>query len=366
MASVMATHFRPYGWICRAVGLFFLQGLQSRRVHDVRATWKTWYTLYSLACLFCFASGDLAVVLANLIRVSLRVRSFTKSMLLVLVAVMAVRVTVNVATALFGSPGMVEFFKKSAEYEKRTAFSREHHRARSWLSYLFRFFFLVAFFAHIVINATLSVRVFDFKGNRYLEFGVKAGVLLLNLFCFVYDVLHFVELRPCCEVLVSYIRHQGDLLRASLATREFSGADDNRPLECVRINLRSIIELKKVLNDVWQYSIVTSAVAILTITCFTVYSLFDGGIRPDQLAMIVTYCFYSAVDFADVARLSQTMSNEVRRLKEYLAKMSMLHESPARCAQLAGSVITYSVILVQTSDSVDQRTLPRSKHTGAL
>ncbi|KAH6923877.1 hypothetical protein HPB50_008404 [Hyalomma asiaticum] len=317
MASVMAAHFKPYGWISRAAGLFFVQGLQSKSVHDVRVRWKTWYTLYSIACLVCFTAVELAIAVANVLRVFLQVRSFTKSLFFVIFAVMAVRVTVNVATAFFGARGMVEFFRKSAEYEKRTAFRREHHRFRSWISYLLRFFFVTAFFAHIVVNANITMRMVDVAGSHFLEFVLKAGILVFNALFFVYDVLHFVSLRPCCEVIVSYIRHQRDTLRVMLSTAgnaaiaKLSGADENSDLQVVRINLCSIAELKKVLNDVWQYSIMASATVVLIITCICTYCLFDDGVPTEQLLLTMTYCFYSAVDFTDVARLSQTMSNEV-------------------------------------------------------
>ncbi|XP_037524907.2 uncharacterized protein LOC119401946 [Rhipicephalus sanguineus] len=417
MASVMAAHFKPYGWICRAVGLFFVQGLQSKSVRDVRVSWKTWYALYSVVCLLCFAAGEAAVAVSNVRRIYFKVRSFTKSMILVIFAVMVVKVTVNVATAFIGSRGMAAFFRKSAEYEKRTAFTRDitasdpgyrifsdiTHAALSAMTktkcHYRRFFFVVTFFAHIVVSANLSARAVDVAGDQFLQFTLKAGVLLFNSLCFVYDVLHFVALRPCCEVLLSYIRHQHDTLKAMLVTGnaaivKLTGADDNGDLEMVRVNLCSIAELKKLLNDVWQYSIVASATVVLIITCVCTYCLFDEGISTEQLLLTMSYCFYSAVDFADVARLSQKMSNELRELKEYLVKVSMFHESPARCAQvaylhnsihpeemyltggsyfklnmpllvsLAGSIITYSVILVQTSDSVDHQTLPRTNHSG--
>ncbi|KAH8030625.1 hypothetical protein HPB51_010559 [Rhipicephalus microplus] len=311
----MAAHFKPYGWICRAVGLFFVQGLQSKSVHDVRVKWKSWYTLYSVLCLLCFAAGEGAVAVSNVRRVYFRVRSFTKSMILVIIAMMVVRVTVNVATAFAGARGMATFFRKAAEYEKRTAFSREHHRFRSWISYLLRFFFLVAFFGHIVVSANLSMRTVNIAGDQFLQFALKAGVMLFNSLCFVHDVLHFVALKPCCEVLVSYILHQHDALRATLATGnaaivKLAGDDDNGDLEQVRVNLCYIAELKKLLNDVWQYSIMASATVVLIITCVSTYCLFDDGISTEQLLLTMSYCFYSAVDFADAARLSQKMSNE--------------------------------------------------------
>ncbi|KAH8030624.1 hypothetical protein HPB51_010558 [Rhipicephalus microplus] len=381
MASVMATHFKPYGWVFLAVGLFFLQGLQSRNAYDVQATWKTWYTLYSITCLLGLTAVELAITVANAMRLFYRVRSFTKSMLVVIWAVIAVRVVVNVVTVVFGSRAMAVFFRKSTKYEKRTAFGPECHHPRSRMWYFFRFFIVIMFFAHVAFNVNRTVRMVDVAGNEFLEFLLKAGVLLFSSLFFIYDILHSLALRPCCEVLVSYIRHQHDTLRTALAkgnTAAFAKlvAGDVQDLEVVRMNLCSIADLKKTLNGVWQYSIMASATTVLTVTCICTYCLFDEGVSTEQLLLTMTYCFYAATDFAEVARLSQQMSNErchlssfsckLKELKEYLVRVSLLHESSEHCAQLAGSIITYSVILVQTSDSVDQLTPPRSNYTGGL
>ncbi|KAH6924018.1 hypothetical protein HPB50_010456 [Hyalomma asiaticum] len=183
----------------------------------------------------------------------------------------------------------------------------------------YRMFFVTVFFAHIVMNANMTMRMVDVAGNHFLEFVLKAGILVFNAL-FVYDVLHFVALRPCCEVIVSYIRHKRDTLWVMLATTgnaaiaKLSGADENSDLQLVRINLRSVAELKKVLNDVWRYSIVASATVVLVITCICTYCLFDDGVPMEQLLLTMTYCFYLAVDFTDIARLSQTMSNELSDL----------------------------------------------------
>ncbi|KAH7934357.1 hypothetical protein HPB49_025088 [Dermacentor silvarum] len=233
----------------------------------------------------------------------------------------------------------------------------------------YRFFFMVAFSAYIVVNVSVSMRMVDVAGSQFLEFLLKAATLLSNLLFSVYDVLHFVVLRPCCEVIVSYIRHQRYALKTTLETghgfamAKLTGADDE--LEAVRMNLSSIGKLKRMINATWQFTIIESATVILIVSCICIYCTFDEGVTMDQFTLMMTYCFYSVVDFADVVRLSQKMSNEVRELKEYLMKAPIFHEPTTRCGQLAGSIITYSVILVQTSDSLSSLALAKSNHTGA-
>ncbi|KAH7933560.1 hypothetical protein HPB49_013918 [Dermacentor silvarum] len=170
----------------------------------------------------------------------------------------------------------------------------------------------------MAVNTNTTMRMVDIAGSQFLEFLLKAGILLFSSLFFVYDVLHFVVLRPCCEVIVSYIRHQHDALKTTLETghgfaiAKLTGADDG--LEAVRINLCYIGNLKRVINDTWQFAIMASATVNLIVSCICIYCVFDEGVSTHQLMLTMTYCFYSVIDFADVAWLSQKMSNEVAYL----------------------------------------------------
>ncbi|XP_077492487.1 uncharacterized protein LOC144103704 [Amblyomma americanum] len=391
MASAMAERFKPYGWLCRAAGAFYIQNLQAANTDDMVITWRCWYSLYSLVCLLAFSTGELVFVANNLRRLYATVRHFTRSLVVVIPAVVIVKVVVNIASAIFGSWAMLEFFKKSAEHERRTGFDRKEHRYGCRLSYLLRFFIVASFLVHQIANANITVRMLDAEGNSFFEFALKSGMLLFNFLFFIYDMLHFIVLRPCCEGLISYVLQEQNTLKSILESdyvfvAKLSGVTE---LERVRINVATIANLRRVLNGAWQYSIMTSAVVLLTMSCICIYGVFDEGVPTDQLLLTMSYCFCSTVDLIDIARLSQTMANEVQRLKESLMKVTMFHDSPVQFRQvaylhnsllpedmflsggnffnlnlpllvsLAGSVITYSVILVQTSDSMEHMNTPR-------
>ncbi|XP_075726470.1 uncharacterized protein LOC142768384 [Rhipicephalus microplus] len=386
MNSAMAARVRPYAKLCRAAGVFFIRNLHCANSRDVAVSWKSWYTLYSLGCLVTFTLGQLYFVASNTFRLLASVRSFTKSLVLVLPTVVAFKVTVNIASSVFGSWTMLEFFKKSAEHEMKAAFDWKKYRYRCRLSYALRFFVGISFFAHLIANADITTRLLHIEGNSLLEFVLKATMFLFNFLFFTYDMLHFIILRPCCEVLISYVRQEQDSLNHILAMSETSFtkmATVATQLDRVRLNISSVVNLRKVLNSAWQFSIMASAAGLLIASCICIYSLFDEGVPKDQLLLIMSYCGYAVVDFVDVARLSQTMGNEVLKLRESLMKVATFQDSLSRFRQvaylhstlqpddmflsggnfftlnlpllvsLAGSVITYSVILVQTSDSVE-------------
>ncbi|KAH7940338.1 hypothetical protein HPB52_023052 [Rhipicephalus sanguineus] len=303
MVSAMAARIRPYATLCRAAGVFFIRNIHCANPRDAVVSWKSWYTLYSVGCLLTFTLGQLYFVANNTIRVFASVRSFTKSLVLVLPTVVAFKVTVNIASSVFGSWTMLEFFKMSAEHELKSAFDWKKYRYGCRLSYALRFFVGISFFAHLIANANITIKLLHIEGNSFLEFVLKAVMFLFNFLFFTYDMLHFIILRPCCLLIVS---------------------------------------------------------------CINIYSLFDEGVPKDQLLLIMSYCGYATVDFVDVARLSQTMGNEVAYLhgtlepdEMFLSGGNFFTLNLPLLVSLAGSVITYSVILVQTSDSVEHKATPR-------
>ncbi|KAH6923562.1 hypothetical protein HPB50_002201 [Hyalomma asiaticum] len=172
--------------------------------------------------------------------------------------------------------------------------------------------------------------------DSLFDFVLKGAMLLFNLLLFTYDMLHFIMLRPCCEVLIDYVRQQQDYLKSILAIGEkqivgiTAFATD---LDRVRLNLSSIANLRRVLNSAWQFSIMASAVGLLVVACICIYSFFDDGVPTDQLLLTMSYCGYATIDFVDVARLSQTMANEVLKLKDSLMKITVFHDSPTQLRQ---------------------------------
>ncbi|XP_037580512.2 uncharacterized protein LOC119463758 [Dermacentor silvarum] len=391
----MAARIKPYAWLCRAAGVFFIRNLQSGSPKDWTVSLKSWYTLYSVGCLLTFALAELYFVADNTVRLYATVRTFTKSLVLVIPMVVAFKVVVNIASAVSGSWTMLEFFKMSAEHEMRAAFDWKKYQWRCRLSYALRFFVAIFFFAHLVANANITIRLLNVEGYSFLEFVLKGAMLLFNFLFFMYDMLHFIILRPCCEVLIGYVRQEQDTLKRILGIGEkptFKITTFNTELDRVRLNLSSIVNLRRVLNSAWQFSITASAVVLLIVSCICVYSAFDEGVPTDQLLLTISYCGYATIDFVDVARLSQRMANETLKLKESLMKASVFQDSPVEFRQvaylrssirpsemflsggnffklnmsllvsLAGALITYSVILVQTSDSVEHMTTARSCH----
>ncbi|KAH6923560.1 hypothetical protein HPB50_002199 [Hyalomma asiaticum] len=376
MASAMAENFRVHGWLCRAAGVFFVKNLHGADVDEMEVTWKSWYTLYSVALLCVFGAINLEFVATKMMELSTRARSFTKALFLVVPLAVSSKVVTNIVSAIVGSVKMKQFFKNAFEHEMETSFWRQRYRYRSRISYALRFFMAVAFSANIVVTAHMTMSTAGFGNNYYLDL-LRVSTILGNFFFFFYDMLHSITLRPCCEVLIAYIQHQHAIVRAVLPTDDRAivgplGTTGVAELQRVKTNLRSIGKLRQLLNDIWQFSLAVSSAAVLIVGCITVYCTFDSGVPLNQILLSLSYFVYSALDFVDVARLSHEMAGEVAHLYASICPEDMSLSGGNFFAvdlpllvSIGGSIITYSVILVQTSDNVEHHQVPHMNSSEA-
>ncbi|KAL3240866.1 hypothetical protein MRX96_021663 [Rhipicephalus microplus] len=369
-------------------------------------TWKSWYTLYSVAFLSFFGWLLFDFVANSVNPTSTETRNFTKALYLVVPLAASSKVAVNVCSAIFGCGKMKEFFKRAYKHELETSFRLERHRYRSWISYALRFFILAACIAGVVATAHITTSPTVFGDNHFRDL-LKVTTIVANFVFFFYDMLHSITLRPCCEVLIAYVRHQQATLRAVLPTHNRAvvsplGLTGVAELQRVKANVHSIGKLRQLLNDIWQYSLVVSSVTVLVVGCVTVYCTFDSGMPWDIMFLGFTYITYSSLDLIDMALLSHAMSDEVLALKDTLETASLYRCTAAELRQglnkkcifilrrcpilfvslrpeewsfsgakffsldfpllvsIGGSIITYSVILVQTSKRVEHQVLQKS------
>ncbi|KAL1433575.1 hypothetical protein MTO96_012409 [Rhipicephalus appendiculatus] len=124
-------------------------------------------------------------------------------------------------------------------------------------------------------------------------------------------MVHFIVLRPCAEVIRLYIRHQHELLHPLLDARcRVPIAKRSKELEVIRINLCAIAALKQQLNAIWRWSIMASGAIVLTVSCICIYSVFTEEFSAVQHLLTILYSISSALDFVDIANVSQQLVNE--------------------------------------------------------
>ncbi|CAN7947933.1 unnamed protein product [Ixodes hexagonus] len=382
MSSHMLRRFAGYGMLCRVGGCFFIQNFGRKSLEKARVTWKTPYTFYSILCLCFFFWFEAAFIVQKAYILTFS-SSFTRSLLFILHSVVTWKIFVNFSAMVMGSAKLLDLFRKSAAFENSTGFALP--RKHRW-PVLRRCLVLVA----LIISYAVGIHLFvgDVADELPHQWAVAAKVCgyIAGIGFFLYDSLPFVVLRCCTEVLVDYTHAQ--LLSFKDCDRSKGACTDldaPRQIETIRINLSRIRELKDTLNDIWKWPLATMSASILFILCILLYTVFDGGIYRKDIWITLTYSVYSTLCFVEMAFVSQALMDETQRLREatravrtteatdgYVQQLRYLHDvidpigmcitgcgffclKKSLLVSMAGAIITYTVILVQTSGELAEK-----------
>ncbi|XP_037525673.1 uncharacterized protein LOC119402618 [Rhipicephalus sanguineus] len=384
MTSFMKQRFKWYGRFCMVSGLPFLQLHGIIKGKNNRLPWKQLYLIYSLICFAQFVVIQVLYFCQILEAVLDDVQLFTKSLYILLFAILTFKVVLNYCCAIVKSRSLLAFFKSSTKYEVTAGFVAPKCCGQATTCLVARLLLCLAFMANVAGSTYLSFEYLDYLGyTGMLDVILRAICVGGNFLFYVFEMVHFIVIRPCAEVIRLYIRHQHELLHTVLDARcNVPIAKRSKELEAIRINLCAIAALKQQLNATWRWSIMASGVIVLTASCICIYSAFTEEYSAVQHLLTILYSISSALDFVDIANVSQQLVNEMRKIRHTLQKAPTYFENEVYYNQLshlrasikpkemalsgagfftfnlplvvslAGAVITYTVILVQTSESV--------------
>ncbi|KAH6923561.1 hypothetical protein HPB50_002200 [Hyalomma asiaticum] len=289
MTSFMKQHFKWYGRLCLVSGLQFVQLPGGTKAHSGKALWKQLYLLYSL---FCFAQF------------------------------VVIQVVLNFCCAVAKSRSVFDFFRSAAKYEITSGFAAPKRRGQATSSIVVRLLLCLVFIANVVVSSYLSFDFVDYLGyTGMVDVLIRAIFVGGNFLFYVFEIVHFVVLRPCAEVIRLYIRHQHEFLRDVLdASVNVPLAKRSKELEAIRINLCAIATLKQRLNAIWRWCIMVSGAVVLVVACICIYSAFVEEFSTAHHLLTILYTISSTLDFVDIANVSQQMVNEVSGCRFVLFK----------------------------------------------
>ncbi|CAN8022606.1 unnamed protein product [Ixodes persulcatus] len=394
MQSVMLERFSLYGQLCRYGGCFFIQQLKS--LENAKIVWKDLYTLYSATCvIFSFSFFLLLEVLfvleTNNFSTSIQSDKFSDILIQTQHVVVSSKVLVNFLSMATGSSDLLNYFKKAAAFEKRSGFVPGKGCVRTlgeqrW-SLFRRVLVLVALATSYVLFMHFYVAHVADTVVRVWAIACKIIGPIAGFFFFLYDTLCYVVLRCCSGVLLEYICAQlREFEDCTRSNGELSGTEVCRRLERIRLNMCSIRELSRSLNSTWNASLAATVAGILLANCVVSYSIFIDGIFEREVWIALAYCVYTSLVVLELVCMSQALMDETQNLKNATKnfrpsdlsrgcsqELRFLHESidpkdmclsgggffrlnKPLLVSMTGSIITYTVILVQTSNKLTSST----------
>ncbi|KAH8001138.1 hypothetical protein HPB51_026340 [Rhipicephalus microplus] len=228
----------------------------------------------------------------------------------------------NATLMLFKARSLQKFFYKSHKYEQRVRFVAPKNGLKATNAcYLIRFLLLAAFLANVCTNSYLSLEFVDkLACGPVLGATLKVTCIAGNLVFYVLDAAPFLVVRPCCEVMRLYIKHQHEVLRFIVRSggNEYVGAERRaRLVEYVRLNLDAISRIKRSLNETWQHAIAVSGAMVLWASCSGIYLNFFEAFWTVEHVLSITYTVSAVLDFLDIAILSDALARELRRKEIY-------------------------------------------------
>ncbi|XP_077494845.1 uncharacterized protein LOC144105599 isoform X2 [Amblyomma americanum] len=391
--SYMVRLFIIHARFIRFFGCLFIGNMKKESLKNARMTWKSPYLIYSIAWLATLTTMEGITIASKATCLSDKSCKFSESIGFIAHVVAAVKWLFNFICLAFGSRRLLDFLRDAAELEKCTGFVPEkrsicRYNGRAWFKVVLRSAMLATAVSCFSLVFLMHCRMFSGERKHWHPLFKALAVLssVALLFCESYMYMSLVHF---CGVLVQYLRAQvatfEECRRMTKATTLAYVAAASR-IEEVRANVCKIKALKAVINSVWSPMILVSSASLLGSLCMTLYRSF----HVTALALVdtwiaVTYTAYSTLGFVDFVLTSSDLASEVRKLKDavknaalleptnpYSHQVQYLHdiiEPDEMCltaggffrldrsllVTMAGSVITFTVILVQTSDDLKHR-----------
>ncbi|KAL3240870.1 hypothetical protein MRX96_021666 [Rhipicephalus microplus] len=299
------------------------------------------------------------------------------------------RIAVNYLSMMSGSSKLVSFYRRTSAYEKRVGILYcECCSTRKILWTDVRRCFICALY-------TIAVVLTEPQGPpRELADALTQAIhfstlLLFTVSWLVYDLMYSVSLKSAALAFCEYIDHELHELKILVGYHCVGfnhPADMARRLEQVRLNVVAVLQLKREINGTWMCSLVVSSVYTLLVPCICVYEAVHGAFAPEQRLALVMYTIYTACDFVALANASQSLDKQgpvqvlswqilvlcygwtycwVKHLHDSIDPENMAFKGAdfftlkmSLIVSMAATVITYAVILKQTTQS-----LKRSRQT---
>ncbi|KAL1433593.1 hypothetical protein MTO96_012423 [Rhipicephalus appendiculatus] len=391
MRSLMLRTFVGYARLCRFFGCLYISNINDKTLKTSKASWKSLYTLYALAWQVMLVIFEGYSILNKIGCDDGWNCSFGKFLGTLSHSVCVFKVFWSVVCLARGSTKILKFLRDAGNYEVSSSFQAP--RKSVVIDRSFSVMLRIALTVSLVVTTSLIIYAHyesfsSLRKNWHPIF--KFLTIWSTVTLLFYESLMYVSVTCFCEVLLRYLKAQVTALKKLLAANASRVAlrDAAARIEAIRVNICTIMELKNIVNEVWCPALVASSASLMVLTCVALYRSFTE-LHPE--AMVAnSYAAFCFLCFVDMVLVSDDLGKEAKKLKDALKSMRMTDETDAYYCQvkylhdavdpddmcltagrffrldgrllvaMAGSVITFTVILVQTSGDLKHTMGPRA------
>ncbi|KAL1433624.1 hypothetical protein MTO96_012450 [Rhipicephalus appendiculatus] len=360
--SLMLRSFVGYARFYRFFGCLFISGINDKTLKTCKVTCKSVYTLYTLVWLTILVCIEGDLLMRKFRGIANSTGTFALSLEIITFTIAISKVVANTACLVLGSGRMLKFLRDAGKFERSTALvvpRKFAKRSSSWLRVTVRLAVLVSLVG-TSISVALSHRTGFASYRKDWHPLLKVLAVCSSVVFMVYESSMYVTVTCFCGVLLQYLKAQiaaFDECRRMSSASYIAVRDAAARIEAIRLNVSRIKEFKDVVNDLWCPAIVTSSVSLVAVLSMALCRFYNI-LRGDRRAFLgVTYSAFGALCFVDMVLLSSELGSEVRYLHEAIEPDNMCLNAGgffrfdrSLLVGMTGTVITFTVILLQTSD----------------
>ncbi|XP_018496736.1 uncharacterized protein LOC108864864 [Galendromus occidentalis] len=379
--GLLYKQFLPLAYCFRSTGCLFIEGFHRKNdSHDLRVRSDGWYILYAM-CVHLIVWGVHLVTRWRNLQTSLNeysdrgVRvpiSFYTAVAINLVVLL--QVVINTGTIFARGSTIRKVMVRGEVYDRNLNVTRRDcpDKGRHWIQFTLSYGFAIPLNA--IFCYVSSIRPYRSSDQALWLFLNVIDILSLMIFCMWANASRLM-LKALSHIFWMYLRR----INTSVQTVLRGERDGAKELEENRLFLCEFYGILSQTNDLLKYSVLVFYPCTMLVLTVLIYSCIESIHETWQIWYALSYGLYSVIDVCHssyVVHVMQCEAVEIRsnvnravysgRSPEFVAQAQLLLQAldvPAitftgcgffrirmsLVVTVLGSVLTYAVILIQTS-----------------
>ncbi|XP_075748621.1 uncharacterized protein LOC119171370 isoform X2 [Rhipicephalus microplus] len=352
--SLAEARFNSDSWILRLSGCL-PPSQREDRLPERQSRWG--YTLLTATLVTAASLIELTSLLGRSLFETRQLSIFNGGLFFTLRLLFLAKVSSQLAAFLATSREVRTLVARAAEYESARPLPAAH-RASPRCKTIYRALHL------LVVTAFFTTRWYVFLTwvhksiPAFLSASLSMVTAIAAAAVTAWDSAPGILSKCFAEVFVQYLRAENTALTAAARGQVVVvGAEQRRDdlravLSDCRANVEAILRLVRDAQRLLGTPLLLCFGANMGVVCAVLYSLTDSSTPTGLIMSGILYCSLNFADALDVAFASESLANQVAEMKWTLRSLPFQGHLDGFAKDMTAAVITYTVILIQTSQSV--------------
>ncbi|EEC14745.1 hypothetical protein IscW_ISCW010566 [Ixodes scapularis] len=377
--TVIETRFRRSTRILRWAGAWFIEDATNPARQPLKTMLTrpyTWYCIFCFSILFCI---ELSLIFWTLLFSFGERKMFLNTLFVVLHITVVTKTLLSVVSLALSASKFKKLVNKARHFEVSRNFKPlPQHKKRITKASLRIWGQAILIVVFVVVRNTDMMLMVEIS-NIFLAIVLNVVMGAASVLLVIYDGMYSTVLKGLVEIYVAYLKKEVDILKKA---RTATGPQASSILEDCRLDVNSVQTLIRYTNRIMKYAIVIAYGGNLIMLCGIAYCLVDPTSKWSLRIFCFCYGVLISLDMVDIGFLVESLKMQASKMKWVLQSMNFLGLPDSFSKQvrflhdclesgqmdfsacgffkvnltllisMGGAIITYTVILVQTSQGL--------------